>query len=128
TKIDPVLAEIIKNTASEGKLPCAVAFKIAEDAGATPAEVGVALALLDIKISKCRMGIFGYGKNKKFIKSMENVPPSMEKAIRENIRDAKITCRDAWNIAERLGTGKMEVASACERLGIKVSSCQLGAF
>jgi len=128
TRINPDLANMIKNKASEGKLPCAVAFKIAEDMGVTPAEVGVALDLLEIKISKCQMGIFGYGKGERFIKSMENVPSSLEKAVREGIKGGKIACRDAWQAAEKLGTGKMEVASACDKLGIKISSCQLGAF
>lgn len=128
TKINPVLAEIIKGKESEGKLPCAVAFKIAEDMGVTPAEVGIALDLLGIKISKCQMGIFGYGKGERFVKPMEDVPAFLEKAIREGLKGGKIACRDAWQAAEKLGTGKMEVASACDKLGIKISSCQLGAF
>lgn len=127
-EIDPALAEMIKKKTSEGKLPCAVAFKISEEMGVMPAEVGVALDLLGIKISKCQLGVFGYGKGEKFVKSLDNVTDSLENAIRERLTGGKIACRDAWETAERLGTGKMDVASACDKLEIKISSCQLGAF
>lgn len=127
-KINPDLVEIIKKKTSEGKLPCAVAFKIAEEMNMSPAEVGLALDLLEIKISKCQMGIFGYGKGEKFVKSMDVVPDSLEKSIRESLTDKKLGCRDAWEIAKKLGIGRMDVASACDTLGIKLFSCQLGAF
>lgn len=125
-KID--LDELIKKKASEGRLPCAVAFKIAEETGIKPSEIGVTLDLLEIKISKCQLGIFGYGKGERLFKSVDNIPDPMEKAIRGSLTGGKIACRDAWQTAERLGAGKMDVASACDRLGIKISSCQLGAF
>lgn len=127
-EIDPELVQFIKKKTSEGKLPCAVAFRIAEELGMKPAEIGVALDLLEIKISKCQLGIFGYGKGEGLFKSMDDVPAPLEKAIRGSLTGGKITCRDAWQTAESLGTGKMDVASACDKLGIKISSCQLGAF
>ncbi len=127
-KIDPVVAGAIKKRATEGKLPCAVAFKISEETGASPAEVGIALDLLGIKISKCQIGIFGYGRENKYIKPMADIPDSLKTAIRENLTDGRLACRDAWKIAEKLGIGRMDAASACDGLGIKISPCQLGAF
>lgn len=127
-ELNPDLVEIIKKKTSEGKLPCAIAFKIAEEKNMLPAEVGLALDLLEIKISKCQMGIFGYGKGEKFVKPMDVVPDSLEKSIRERLKDKKLGCRDAWEIAEKLGIGRMDVASACDTLGIKLFLCQLGAF
>jgi hypothetical protein len=127
-KIDPAVAETIKKKATEGKLPCAVAFKISEEMGVTPAEVGIALDLLEIKISKCQIGIFGYSRESKYVKPMSDVPDSLKTAILENLTDGKLSCRDAWKIAEKLGIGRMDAASACDSLGIKISPCQLGAF
>jgi hypothetical protein len=127
-KINPVVAETVKNKASEGKLPCAVAFKISEEMGVPPAEVGVTLDLLEIKISKCQIGIFGYSRDNKVVKPLAEAPEYLEKAVRESLKDGKLACRDAWNIAQALGVGKMDVASACDGLGIKISPCQLGAF
>jgi hypothetical protein len=127
-KINPAVAETVKNKASEGKLPCAVAFKISEEMGVSPAEVGVTLDLLEIKISKCQIGIFGYDRGNKIVKPLAEVPENLEKAIHENLADGKLACRDAWKIAEILGIGRMDVASACDSMRIKVSPCQLGAF
>ena len=127
-KIDPVLAEQIKEKAIEGHLPCALAFKIAGDLNVSPAEVGVSLDLLEIKISKCQIGIFGYGKGDKIAKPLGQIPDYLEKSIRENLGDGKLPCRIVWQIAERQGIGKMEVTAACDALEIKISPCQLGAF
>jgi hypothetical protein len=127
-KIDPAIAEMVKERASEGKLACAVAFNIARALDVKPSEVGVMLDLLEIKIAKCQMGIFGYGKDNKFIKPMEDVPALLENAIREGFTDGKLTCSSAWIVADRLSISRMDIASACDRLGIKISSCQLGAF
>jgi len=127
-KINPVIADRIKLKASGGKLPCAVAFSIAEETGVPPAEVGRTLDLLEIKISKCQIGIFGYTGSNKIIKPVSEVPELLEKAIREKLTDKKLACRDAWSIAKRMGIGKMDVSSACDSIGIKISPCQLGAF
>ena len=127
-KINPAVAEIIKKKTSEGKLPCAVAFNIAEETGVSPAVVGVNLDLLEIKLSKCQLGIFGYDRGNKIVKPIAEVPEYLEKAVRENLMDGKLACRDAWKIAEKLGIGRMDAASACDSLGMKISPCQLGAF
>ena len=127
-KINPDIAEMVKMRAVDGKMPCAVAFEISEDLKVTPYDVGANLDLMEIKISKCQMGIFGYPSGNKFIKPMKEVPVSLSNAVRENLIDGRLSCRNAWEIAERLGIGKMEVVSACDGLGIKISPCQLGAF
>ena len=94
--------------------------------GVSPAEVGIALDLLEIKISKCQIGIFGYGRENKYVKPMADVPDSLKTAIRENLTDGKLACRDAWKIAEKLGIGRMDVASACDTLGIKIFAMPAG--
>jgi hypothetical protein len=127
-KISPELAAKIKETATEGKMPCAVAFKIAEDLDIKPAEVGVALDLFKIRIIKCQIGIFGYDKGSKLAKSPGQVPDALGSAIREKLAGGKLACRNAWQIAGELGIGKMDVTAACDAMGIKVSPCQLGAF
>jgi hypothetical protein len=127
-KADPAVATKIKEKVKDGQLPCAVAFKIAEELKIKPAEVGVALDLLEIKISKCQIGIFGYDKGNKIVKPLTQLPDTLEMAIRQNLTDGKLPCARAWQIAETLGIGKMDVTSACDAMGIKISPCQLGAF
>jgi len=126
--INPDIAEKVKIFTSEGKLPCAVAFKIAGELDAGPREVGITLDLLEIKISRCQLGIFGYGTDNKPVKPAKDIPVSLANIIRDNLTEGKLACSNAWKIADSLGIGRMDVTSACDNLEIKISQCQLGAF
>ncbi|MFH1647768.1 MAG: hypothetical protein ABID71_08820 [Chloroflexota bacterium] len=48
----------IRASLVNGKLPCAVAFKIAKEMKVSPREVGDAANRLKIKICNCRLGCF----------------------------------------------------------------------
>ncbi len=52
------LEETIKEKAKDGKLPCAVCFKIAEDFGISNKEIGKILNEMKVKISHCQLGCF----------------------------------------------------------------------
>lgn len=52
------IEEIIKGKAKDGKLPCAVCFKIAEDFGISKKEMGNILNEMKVKISQCQLGCF----------------------------------------------------------------------
>ncbi len=47
-----------KSSLVEGKLPCAIAFKIAKELKVSPNEVGEAANQLSVKISSCQLGCF----------------------------------------------------------------------
>jgi hypothetical protein len=125
---DPVIAERIENNIVDGELACAVAFKIAEELGVSAAEIGQTVDLLDLKLNKCQLGLFGYKPNKKKVKARAPENPAMAETIKNALEDGKLACRDAWKIAGQYGVPKMAVSSACESLGIKIKPCQLGAF
>ncbi len=127
-KVQPEIAEALNNKASNRKISCAAANKIAEDLNVSPAEVGIATDILEIRIVKCQMGLHGYHPEKRIVKPAETVSQNLEKAIRDSLMEGKLTCAAAWDIAKGLGIAKMDVSSACETLKIKISSCQLGAF
>ena len=48
----------IKAAAPQGKIPCAAAFKLAEELGITRTEMGELLNELRIKIIQCQLGCF----------------------------------------------------------------------
>jgi hypothetical protein len=48
----------IQATAREGKMPCAAAFRLAEELGISRREVGNLLDELKIKITQCQLGCF----------------------------------------------------------------------
>ena len=125
---DPNATEKVKQQAVDGEVACAVAFKIAEELNIAPAEVGKAIDLLDYKIITCQLGLFGYVPDKKKVKPEAPEEDGLEAAIREALVDEKLSCRDAWSIASRFNVPKMTVSAACEALGIKIVSCQIGAF
>ncbi|MCJ7704889.1 MAG: hypothetical protein MUO28_05040 [Desulfobacterales bacterium] len=53
-KIEETILEKSKN----GKAPCAVCFKIAEDFGISKREIGDILNEMKVKISLCQLGCF----------------------------------------------------------------------
>lgn len=127
-KVDEKTADTVREKASGGRIPCAAAFKVVHDMGASPAEVGFTIDSLEIKLTHCQLGTFGYGTGKKPIEPLDTVPDETRTAIEGSLENGRLPCRSAWKIAERLGISKLAVGSACETLNIKIGPCQLGAF
>lgn len=127
------ITESVKQSLVEGQLPCAVAFAIAEQSGADPLQVGQAADALDVRLSKCQLGLFGYGpraggKHRR-VQPMPNVPPQLVEAIRAGLgKDGRLSCATAWRIAAELGLARQAVSDAVEGLGLRIVQCQLGAF
>ena len=48
----------IKSSVVNGRLPCAIAFKIAKELKVSPRDVGEAANRLSVKISSCQLGCF----------------------------------------------------------------------
>jgi len=128
TKINPETAEAIKLWASDKKIGCAVAHKIAGDLDIVPIEVGTAIDLLEYRIIRCQLGLFGYDPKTKIVKPAGEVSPELKKAIHENMKNNRLSCLSCWKIAKQLNLRKMAVSAACETLEIKLYKCQLGAF
>ena len=58
TPINKALEDELKVSLVNGKLSCAVAFKIARKLKVTPRDVGDAANKLNIKIASCQLGCF----------------------------------------------------------------------
>ncbi len=56
--LDPKVVEELKKRSQEGRIPCAVALKLAEELGVPTQEVGRAANQLKIKITNCSLGCF----------------------------------------------------------------------
>jgi hypothetical protein len=122
------LIEAVRSRADKGTMACAVAFAIAERLHAAPIDIGGALDLEDISIVKCQLGLFGYKPDKKIVKPMESVPDGLRKEITTGLTNGRLPCAQAWAIAQKFNMSKMDISAACEKLGIKIKPCQLGAF
>jgi hypothetical protein len=128
TTPDPAIVAALKQVAENGRVRCAVAHELAADLAVTPAAIGKTMDLLEYRIIKCQMGIFGYEPEKKILKAAETVPDELRYQLLGAVFEGNIACADCWRIAQALGIQKIEAAAACEQLGLKVRPCQLGAF
>ena len=127
-KIAPEIERAIQQKAKDGEIPCAVAFDLLKDLGIETNEIGSALDALNVRIVKCQLGLFGYSPKRRIVEPADSVSKELEDAIRTAMENGRLSCRAAWDIADALKLQKMQVSSACEALGVKISSCQLGAF
>jgi hypothetical protein len=127
-KMDETIASAIRSRARQNELPCAVAFDIAAKLGCDVGQIGLTADLLDYRLTKCQLGLFGYKPEKKIVKPEHSSNSGLEEALRTKAGSGAIPCRDAWELASRFKVSKMTVSASCEAMGIKVKPCQLGAF
>jgi len=127
-RVNELIKEHITRQTKNNELACAKAFKIADELNVSAAEVGKTADLLDMKLVKCQLGLFGYTPEKKIVKSKAARNPKLESAIQDSLVEGTLPCAKAWEIARNFDIPKMSVSAACEQLKIKIKPCQLGAF
>ncbi len=125
---DPVIEKQLQARCQKGELPCAVAFDIAKQLGVSAAAVGQTADLMDYRLVKCQLGLFGYAPEKKIVRPAEAVDEALKIALQGSMENNRLPCDSAWITADRFQLRKMAVSNACETLGIKIKPCQLGAF
>jgi hypothetical protein len=128
TSIDERIAGLIRQKALNNVITCADAISIAEVNGISMKDVGVNLDLLEMRISFCQMGLFGFSPDKRIVKAAVTFALELQQAIQAQLLDGKLSCENAWKIADQLSLPRMAVSEACEALKIKIKPCQLGAF
>jgi hypothetical protein len=126
--MDERIAAAVRERARDGGLQCAEAFRIAEELDVAPLAVGRAADGLDVRLTRCQLGLFGHGPQKRITEPLDEVPPELEQAIREGLIAGRLPCAVAWAIAARFGMPKLHVANAVEKLDVRIGQCQLGAF
>jgi hypothetical protein len=128
TTPDPLIAEALKAAVKDQRISCAAAHRIAGKLDVSPETVGLNMDLLEYRINRCQMGLFGYYPEKRIIHPAEMVSPMLAESLRSKAREGRISCAEAWKIAAENDLSKLEVGSACEGLNLKIIPCQLGAF
>jgi hypothetical protein len=124
---DERIVRAVREEATEGELACAGAEGIAAALNVSLAEIGRTMDLLELRINRCQLGLFGYPEGKA-IRPAVAVAPDFDAAIRGRLADGRLPCKAAWEIAAERKVARMEVSSACEALKIRIKPCQLGAF
>ena len=52
----------------------------------------------------------------------------LDESIKASLVNGKLPCANAFKIAKQLKVSPKEVGKACNKLSVKISSCQLGCF
>ena len=129
--LDPRISAALKTVIKDGRLSCSNAHRVAGWLEVDPADVGIVADLMEVKVDKCMLGLFGYNSelpHGKAVNSVQSVSKELETAILDAVEESCISCSSAWEIASRFGISKMSVAAACDALKVKIASCQLGTF
>ena len=124
---DERIASAVREKTAAGELACAEAERIGVTLGVSLAEIGRTLDLLELRIGRCQLGLFGYPEGKA-VHPVAAVAPDLEAAIRARLAGGRLPCQAAWEIAVERKLARMAVSSACEALKIRIKPCQLGAF
>jgi len=119
--------------AENGLIACADAHAVAEALGVTPLQVGkVVNKATELRFYRCQVGVFGYGPKPegkhKVVLAAEWVPPEIEAAINERVKDKRISCLDLWKLAQKTKYPRLAMANIAEAMGLKITPCQLGCF
>ena len=130
--MDEQLRQAILDHLDEGRLTCQQAHAIAHQLGMEPLAVGLAADDAGVRISRCQLGLFGYGPKAegrhKIVHPMDDVPQRLCAQLQAAAGSEGISCAALWEVADELGITRLEASSAAEALGLRVSDCQLGCF
>ena len=127
-EIDKDIEEKLKKNAEKGNISCPLVHSIANKLSTTPDKIGIQADLLEMRILHCQIGLFGWEPLGKLIDKKIEISKTLEQEIEKTIDNNRITCLGCWDIAKKLKIKKLDVASACEKKGIKIKKCQIGAF
>jgi hypothetical protein len=131
TRPNEPIVKAIREKSQSGMLACGMAEKISKELKVDISEVGITADLLEMKIKKCQLGLFGWGKKPnhgKDIHAADSVSVEIKSALEEVAENGVVTCAALWVIADRLGAERKAVSAACDTLRLKIRVCQLGAF
>ena len=65
------LAAALKKEIKDGQISCAAAHNVAKTIAFAPADVGIALDLMEVRLIHCQLGLFGYAPEKRIVKKAD---------------------------------------------------------
>ena len=126
------LKDRVREAANDDQLPCALAHKLTLEWKVTPEELGAVARELGIRITRCQMGLFGYGPkgtpSYRVVQAADHVPEGLSVEVQAALIDGRLPCRAAWELAGRHGLTYRQIGDVVEALGLKVKPCRLGQF
>jgi len=120
--------QAVRNTARDGTISCAAAHTIAYTCAVSPEKAGRAIDAAEVRIAHCQLGIFKHSTDRPAAPAEPALPPGLEEYLSTLLVNGRLPCRAAWSVADRFNLSRLQIGAACDRLGIKISDCQLGTF
>jgi hypothetical protein len=118
--------------AHEGFMPCIAAHAVAWETGATPQEVADTLNELDIRVTQCQLGLFGFGPKaegkSKLVRPMPAIDPTVKARLEAKAPKGVISCQAVWDIAHDLRIERLIVGNTADAMGLRIMPCQLKCF
>jgi hypothetical protein len=122
----------IEGSLVNGQLPCIVAHVIAYELDLKPLQVGQTANEIEIAVSLCQLGCFGYGPKaegkSKILRPTSKKDEKLMERLRSMTVEGSVSCFKLWQIAAEFGLERLAVSNAAEALGLKIRPCQLGCF
>lgn len=127
--VSPQLHLALQSAAVAGRLSCSRIHTISKTLGVTPQEAGKVADLGNIRISKCQLGLFSQSPAApKDLKAPQQIDATLESAVRGALENGRLPCAVAWRLAKRHGVTRRALGEYVQKMAIKISTCQLGAF
>lgn len=128
TRVAPAIEEAVRKKVHDNRITCRDAHDIAASLGVDVRDVGICIDLMEVRLSNCQLGLFGHGRDRNKGTPPDEVDPALKTAIERALVDGRLSCAEAWRIADESGLPRPDVAKACNAMKLKVNKCQLGAF
>jgi hypothetical protein len=126
------LEDQLRAAVNGDQLPCSLAHKLAREWGVMPETLGAAAKGAGIRISRCQMGLFGFGPKGtpgyRVVQPAEDIPAALSRDVQAFLVDGRLPCRVAWELGRRRGLPYRQIGNVLEGLKIRVKPCQLGQF
>ena len=130
-EVDEKIAEEIRTQLEDSQLSCVKAHLIAKQFEVSPAVIGHTVDALDIRLTKCQLGLYGYrnkqGWDEAGVMDMV-IPEDFAKILRYKAAEEELTCLKLWGLAAEYGVSRMQAGYITDKLDIRINNCQLGAF
>ena len=122
------LEDKVRDSLTDGYLPCAIAFKIAKDYEVPKVAVGQMVDSIGHRITGCQIGCFKVEKTIRDNVRPEQVDEKIVGEIEALNERKELTCAAVFELANRCQLKPLTVADAANLKHLKISNCQLGCF
>ena len=123
-----ILESRVRDSLTNDYLPCAIAFKIAEDMRVPVVAVGQLADKIGHRITGCQLGCFKVDKTPRDDVRPEDIDEQVLTEVVALDSRGELTCAAVFDLAGRFGMKPLAIADAANLKHLKIRHCQLGCF